>query len=272
MTKVLIAGLPGNMATTFAKHALKENKISVLNWSITGVEVDDKKVDVNGHMFDLVRIDERSRINQLFEDTRPDIIVDYTEPDAVEENVGLYCRKKTSFIMGTTGVVRNKISRQVKDSDINAVVAPNMGKQIVAMQAMFEYAAQNFPDCFEGYKLTIKESHQQGKQDTSGTAKAMAGYFNQLGIGFDIEEIKQYRMPEDQLSLGVPEDHLGGHAWHTYAFTSADKSVHFEIVHNVNGREIYAKGTIDSIFFLDRKNKSDERGKVFSMIDVLKNV
>ncbi|GHU65731.1 hypothetical protein FACS1894123_11720 [Bacteroidia bacterium] len=68
----------------------------------------------------------------------------------------------------------------------------------------------------------------------------------------------------------VPEEFLNGHGWHTYSFTSADGSVHFEITHNVNGRDIYANGTIDSIYYLNNKIKNGIRGEIFSMIDVLK--
>ena len=34
----------------------------------------------------------------------------------------------------------------------------------------------------------------------------------------------------------VPAEHLPGHAYHTYALTSGDGTVTFELRHNVNGR------------------------------------
>jgi 4-hydroxy-tetrahydrodipicolinate reductase len=272
MIRILIVGLPGNMATTFTKHVLKENGIEVLNFSITGSDTDEDEYNVDGRIFHLIKANEREEVNKLFEDNKPTIVIDYTEPQVVDKNIDLYCRKKVNFIMGTTGVVINKVSDKIRDSGINAVIAPNMGKQIVALQAMVKYAADNFPNCFTDYTLTIKESHQKGKLDTSGTARAMVSYFKQLGIIFNEDEIVMYREPEDQIKMGVPEEYLKGHGWHTYALTSADESVHFEITHNVNGRDIYAKGTIDSIFYLNNKIKKGERGKIFSMIDVLKNI
>ena len=39
----------------------------------------------------------------------------------------------------------------------SVVIAPNMVKQIVGFQAMFEYAAKTFPELFKGYSLIIKE-------------------------------------------------------------------------------------------------------------------
>jgi 4-hydroxy-tetrahydrodipicolinate reductase len=270
MIKILVVGLPGNMATTFTKHVLKEKEIEVINFSITGNDLEIKEYNVDDHIFHLINANDKIAIDELFEEHKPIIVVDYTEPQVVEQNIGLYCRKKTNFVMGTTGVNINRVVDKIKEADINAVIAPNMGKQIVAIQAMIQYAADKFPNCFKDYTLEIKESHQQGKLDTSGTARAMVGYFKQLGIVFDVDKIIKYREPSQQLKLGVPESFIGGHGWHTYALTSADETVHIEITHNVNGRDIYAKGTIDSIYFLNSKIKEGIRGEVFSMIDVLK--
>ena len=161
----------------------------------------------------------------------------------------------------------------MKNSQVAAVIAPNMAKQIVAFQAMMEYAADTFPDVFKGYTLQIRESHQKGKADTSGTAKAMIGYFNRLGIPFSKDQIRMERDPEVQRSeWGVPEAYLSGHGWHTYALRSEDGTVFFEFTHNVNGREIYARGTVDAIHYLAKKVNEGAKGRVFSMIDVLKGV
>ena len=119
--------------------------------------------------------------------------VDYTHPSAVNPNADFYCRYGLPFVMGTTGGDRQKLEASVVSSSIAAVIAPNMAKQIVGFQAMMEYAADNFPNLFRGYTLEVKESHQQGKADTSGTAKAMIGYFNRLGVSFSTDEIVMVR-------------------------------------------------------------------------------
>jgi len=146
-----------------------------------------------------------------------------------------------------------------------------MAKQIVGFQAMMEYTAKTFPGLFNNYSLEIKESHQQGKADTSGTAKAMIKYFNQLGISFSEDSIQMERNPTVQKdSWGIPEQYLTGHGWHTYTLTSKDKTVCFEFKHNVNGRDIYAHGTLDAVTYLARKIDEGSKGSIYSMIDVLK--
>jgi 4-hydroxy-tetrahydrodipicolinate reductase len=144
-----------------------------------------------------------------------------------------------------------------------------MAAQVVAFQAMMEFAAQNFPNAFDGFALFVTESHQRGKADTSGTAKDVMKNLERLGLRLG-GRLRMIREPEEQLVLGVPPEHLGGHGWHDYGLASRDGSMNFRFVHNVNGRIPYAAGTLRALTFLQRKIQEGSRGEVFSMIDVLK--
>ena len=62
---------------------------------------------------------------------------------------------------------------------------------------------------------------------------------------------------------------MKGHAYHTYRLVSKDKTVLFEFKHNINGRKIYCGGVYAAVNFLHKNSKS-KKGKVYSMIDVLK--
>jgi 4-hydroxy-tetrahydrodipicolinate reductase len=111
------------------------------------------------------------------------VAVDYTAPDAVHDMATLYQRHGLPFVMGTTGGDRDRLLREARDSGCYAVIAPQMGKQIVAFQAMLEMAAEKFPGAFAGYTLRVVESHQSTKKDTSGTAKAVVASLLALGAG-----------------------------------------------------------------------------------------
>jgi 4-hydroxy-tetrahydrodipicolinate reductase len=173
--------------------------------------------------------------------------------------------------MGTTGGDRKLLEEIVKVAATPAVIAPNMAKQIVGFQAMMEYAADTFPGLFKGYTLQVVESHQKGKADTSGTARAMVGYFNKLGVNFDMDNIEMIRDPEIQeKEWGIKREHLSGHGWHTYTLKAEDGSALFEFKHNINGRDIYVSGTFDAVLFLKKKlDHPDKSRKLYTMIDVL---
>ncbi len=269
---VMVNGLPGNVAQIIARHLLNDPRFELLPYSLTGPEIQEPEYTVDNFSLELIRPDAREqKFIAIKADQGPFLSVDFTHPSAVNPNAEFYCRSELPFVMGTTGGDRSKLEETVVASSIAAVIAPNMAKQIVGFQAMMKYAADTFPKLFDGYTLEIRESHQQGKADTSGTAKAMVTYFNQLGIPFDADQIIRVRDPQvQQEQLCIDPKYLTGHGWHTYTLLSADRTVRFEFTHNVNGRQIYGQGTLDALLFLSAKVQAGVTGKVFSMIDVLK--
>ena len=268
--QLMINGLPGNVASTIFSHAIKDERFTVLPYSLTGPGT-LKTHTVDGIAVELLGPDTRAeKMDEIKATYGSFISVDYTHPTAVDANVTFYCEKELPFVMGTTGGNREQIREDVNNSTIAAVIAPNMAKQIVGLQAMIEYGAKNFPGLFDGFEMGVKESHQSWKADTSGTAKAIIRQFNTLGIPFTEEEIDMVREPERQKAMGIPEEHIDGHGWHTYTIKAKDGSSEFGITHNINGRDIYADGTLDAVVYVSKKLDQGTTG-CFSMIDVLKN-
>ena len=270
--KVMVNGLPGNMAANVARHILADDRFLLVPFSLTGPEIQESEHNIETNAVRLLKPEEREQaIGDIKQREGQFLSVDYTHPSAINANAEFYCKYELPFVMGTTGGDRPGLEACVGKSSIPAVIAPNMAKQIVGFQAMMEYAARTFPDLFKGYQLEIKESHQKGKADTSGTAKAMVRYFNQMGLDFGEGDIQKEREPRIQTEQwGIPQQYLDGHGWHTYALTSGDKTVHFEFSHNVNGRDVYARGTLDAVLFLAARVSEGAQGHVYTMIDVLK--
>lgn len=283
--RIMVNGMPGPMATAAAEACLRKG-LSLSPVAMTGPDVDPYTItvtdDVTGTSTDVRLIpatdDGRSEIVSALAGVREAaggkenvLAIDYTHPSAVNDNAVFYAENDLPFVMGTTGGDRDKLMEDMESRNAFAVIAPNMGKQIVAMQAGLEDLAEKFPSAFAGYKLEVTESHQKTKADTSGTAKAVIGSLKTLSDDdFDMEEdIEMLRDDEKSLAFGVSEDALNGHAFHTYTLTSADGSVQFQLQHNVEGRTVYAEGTADGVKFLATKVASGMEGMVFSMIDVL---
>jgi 4-hydroxy-tetrahydrodipicolinate reductase len=269
---IMINGLPGNVTRAITAGLLEDPRVTVMPYSLTGPEIDSDTCAVGQATVELIPPSDREeRMPMLKGRFKKFISVDFTHPLAVNDNADFYCRHELPFVMGTTGGDREKLIRTVTDASICAVIAPNMAKQIVGFQAMMEYAATTFTNLFSGYTLTVEESHQAGKADTSGTAKAVVDSFRRMGVDFSPDDIRMERDPEVQRKKwGIPEAHLSGHGWHTYRLMSPDQTVAFEFKHNINGRDVYAGGTLDAVLFLNQKIKAGQQGRVYSMIDVLK--
>lgn len=277
---ILVAGLPGKMATMVVQRLAQDPRYEIVPCSFTGPEVRDNDVEValeNARGIEKMRLqlimpfERKDHIPVILHDWPDVIVVDYTQPDATQQNCDDYCTYGMPFVMGTTGGDRNMLALAVEKSKISAVIAPNMSVPIVALMAMIENGAADFPDALKDFELLITESHQSPKKDRSGTGKAIGEKLKVLGANYDGEEdIMAIRDPKQQRFMGIPEEALGGHGWHSYALMSPDRSVMLRIEHNINGRQTYVEGTLKAIDFLAQKMRDGSSGKCFSMIDVMK--
>ena len=285
---VLLAGLPGAMGVAVAE-ACQRRDFEVAPFGLAGTSRGGEMVEVGGVGVRLLPAhgdEAAAAIAELQASCatagRILIVVDYTHPDAVNSNGELYAKHGLPFVMGTTGGDRAALLATTAAGTCGyAVIAANMCKQIVALQATMLHMATTFPGAFSGYKLSIIESHQASKADTSGTAKDMITHFNALtssadargqAEAFGVGDVQKLREAEAQLAFGVPESALGGHAYHTYALTNEAAGVRFEFKHNVQGRTTYAEGTVDAVQFLAAKvgEPAPHGQKIFNMIDILR--
>lgn len=278
---VMVNGMPGPMATAAAEACLRKG-LKLCPMGMTGPEMEpatisvldtvtNKKADVR-----LVPSNKKEEIESTLSGLRESLgednilAIDYTHPSAVNGNAIFYKTHDIPFVMGTTGGDREQLISDMEGH--TCVIAPNMGKQIVAMQAALEELSRNYPGAFDGYTLKVVESHQKTKADTSGTAKALVDSIKILNSdpSYSYSDIEMVRGDEEAIEFGVSPEHLRGHAFHTYTLTSPDGSVQFQLQHNVSGRTVYAEGTADAIKFLSKKLRDGAENRVYNMIDVLK--
>lgn len=278
---VMVNGMPGPMATAAAEACLRKG-LKLAPAAMTGPDIDSMTITVfdpvsqQSSDVKLIPSTEAGEIKSVIEGLKTAcgeknlLAVDYTHPSAVNQNALFYVENNLPFVMGTTGGDREKLIADVDGANHFAVIAPNMAKQIVALQAGLEDLAKKYPGAFASYKLECVESHQKKKADTSGTAKAVIDSLKELSDDeFTYDDIEMIRDDKESVEFGVPEDYITGHAFHTYTLTSADGTVNFQLQHNVAGRTIYAEGTADAVKFLAKKVKTEDTGKVYTMINVL---
>lgn len=268
MTTILLAGVPGNVCREIAALVSEEGWSEEFRLSPVALSSPAR----HGQRFDIspnqhVELREAAALSrELVGDA---IIVDFSTPAAALDNVRVYTRLNLPFVMGTTGFDREAAEAMVRASASIAVIAPNMAIPIVMLQAALEDAARRFPGALEGYRLTVTESHQSTKKDVSGTARALVPHFHAFGAKSEPRDIESVRDPAKQRELGVPEDHLAGHGHHWYALRSGAGDVTLELSHRVNGRRVYAEGTLRAARWLAERRHVGERGTVYTMRDVL---
>lgn len=271
---IILSGIPGSMCREIAAAAQGPQwKDGFLHGTVAFSEPANLGRSFEAAPGWKVRCGVTSEIGAFLEAegiTHP-LVIDFSVPSAGLANVEAYTRAGVPFVIGTTGFDASAAREMVRDSGTSAVIAPNMATPIVVLQAALRWAAEEFAGALSGYEIGVTESHQSGKKDVSGTAKALLPHFEALGMESADPPIKAVRDVEEQRSLGIPEEFLGGHAWHWYEAGSPRDGVELGFSHRVNGRRVYAEGTMRAAAFLDGKLREGVRGKVFDMLDVLRS-
>jgi len=283
MTKripVLLAGLPGKMATLLAQRFVSSACYELIPYALTGAEITKDVVKIPAgysgiaqtkyFIATMIKPLERDKfIGEILRKWPNLIAIDFTQPSAKLENCRFYCKHNIPFVMGTTGGDNFELASIVTQSSISAVIAPNMSAPIVMLMDMFIYAASNYPGVLRDWEIRITESHQAGKADVSGTALAIGDLMKKLGVNFTKENIRSVRDEIEQRIIGIPEFAITGHGWHKYSLISPNNE-YLSFEHNINGRDTYVEGTLLAANFLAGKIAESVQGGHFSMMDVLR--
>jgi 4-hydroxy-tetrahydrodipicolinate reductase len=98
-----------------------------------------------------------------------EVAVDFTRPEAVEDNVRLCLEAGVPCVVGTTGCDRERVAALARDHELPVFFAPNFSLGGVLMMRFAEEAGNTMAGA------VIIELHHETKVDTpSGTAKATA--------------------------------------------------------------------------------------------------
>lgn len=278
-TPIMVAGLPGKVAILVAEAIEMSENYILLDTGLSSPKHEGnfkapfKRRHNLEDIFLMASPDSPSSLTekhlQSIKEVHPEvIIIDFTNPEAVNVNAELYAKVGIPFVMGTTGGDRQKLFEAVKNSEINTVIDTNMAPHIVVMQAILEKAAEEFPEALSGWELSITESHQAGKKDVSGTARAWLPKFKALGAHL-VGAIESIRDPKKQTDLGI--QNIDGHGYHWFTIKSPDKKASFQIFTSVEGRAPYINGTLMAIEFLKEEMKGQKKGQIYSMVDVLRS-
>lgn len=148
-----------------------------------------------------------------------------------------YCRSAQSILVElATG--------SALDFDVHpfpVVMCPNTNILMLKFMAMLAQSGT----LFEGYKLSLTESHQSQKTSAPGTALAMA-----KSLGLSAKDIVSVRSPEIQKTeCGIPAEHLQRHAYHQIKIEDGACSVMFET--RVYGAAPYVDGVVQIVRAID---------------------
>ena len=164
MTTVLVNGACGRMGRAVLKAVAEAENLELVGAVdvVGGADAGELAgIGANGIK---VETDLKAALTRL----QPEVMVDFTRPDVVYDNVMTALQAKVSPVVGTTGLSdaqKADIKKLAEEKDTPAFIAPNFAIGAVLMMVMAKQAAKYMPD------VEIIELHHDKKLDApSGTA------------------------------------------------------------------------------------------------------
>lgn len=173
MIRILVNGALGRMGSEVVRTVLKQNDMELV--SAVDIMAKDKNVDGTNLSFDTDLQDALTRV-------KPDIVIDFTRPDVVMDNLRIILQAGVYAVVGTTGFSKadlTELEELAKSNDTGILVAPNFALGAILMMKVACEAAKYFP------QVEIIELHHDQKLDApSGTAVLTAKKLAEVRGGF----------------------------------------------------------------------------------------
>ncbi len=163
--KVLVSGAAGKMGREVIKAIIKEKDMEVVG----AVDINETGIDA-GTMAGIASLGVRITPSLVvsIQSQKPEVVVDFTSPSAVMDNIRAILKNRVHAVVGTTGITEEnlaEIKTLCEKNGVNAIIAPNFAIGAVLMMKFAKEAVKYMP------QAEIIEFHHETKVDKpSGTA------------------------------------------------------------------------------------------------------
>ncbi len=174
MIRVLVSGACGRMGQAVVRAVMEDPELQLVG----AVDIAAGR-DV-GEMVGLGKsgIVAVADLAEAIDESKPEVMVDFTRPDVVYGNAVLALKKGVSPVIGTTGLsaeAKSELETLSRDNAIPVFIAPNFAIGAVLMMLMAKQAAKYMPE------VEIIELHHDKKLDApSGTALQTAAMISEV--------------------------------------------------------------------------------------------
>ncbi|MEM0909842.1 MAG: 4-hydroxy-tetrahydrodipicolinate reductase [Pseudomonadota bacterium] len=263
MTKIGVLGANGRMGRVLIDACYQHGEASL---GFAAVRDDSKFIGMDaGELAGIARqYINVSPISSALLD-QADILVDFTLPEALEQNLEIAVRAQKPIVIGTTGLIHSQLS-MIDDAakQVPIVFAANYSVGINLMLNLVKQSAT----VMHNADIEIIEGHHRYKQDApSGTAKAI-GQSIADALNVDLDDVAEYtRYGNDatrkENSIGFATIRAGDIVGeHTALFATMGERI--EITHKASSRLTFANGAITAAIWL-----KEQPARLYSMQDVL---
>ena len=271
MIKLLIFGPTGSMGKLISGLALKDEEIEVVAACDVSSIGESLGVIVATKDKNDVKIQDTNDLNEVIENSRPDVAVDFTVASATEKNCLICGKYGIRCVIGTTMLSEDflkNFTQFVEKNKAPAVISPNMATGVNIVFQMASILTKYLSE----WDIEIIESHHHRKKDNySGTSlKILEEICDSLNV--KVEDVVKYGRALGKGLRKKGSNEIGIHCIRAgdivgeHRILYAGPGEYIELKHTAINRECFASGAIKAIKFVAKQQEN----RIFDMKDVLK--
>ncbi len=263
MIRVCVSGL-GRTGKEIAKVVMEQSNMKLVSAICSpGSHKHGKDLgELLGGQDTGIMVESSDHIEQIVFRTRPDVVIDFSTPDAALRNAKLLSKMKVNIVIGTTGFSKMSLSKLLvltKKYGNGITYAPNITVGVNVLMLLTNLAAS----ILNNYDFQISEIHHKHKKDApSGTAFKIAKEVEK-GLYASGVNIIADDVPINAIRAGGV---IGKHE--VMIIGEEDK---IEISHESFSRKAFALGAIKAVNFAYKKSGYFEMTDVLNLKEILNN-
>lgn len=263
MIRVCLVGL-GKTGKEIAKAILEQKNMKLVSvvCSSNSDKLGKSLDEILGCSNSGVIIDSEDNLKQIIFKTKPDVVVDFSSPEATIKNARIFSKMRVNIVVGTTGFSKFALRRLFVLTRMyhNAICyAPNITLGVNVLMLLTNIAAS----ILNNYDFQITEVHHRNKKDSpSGTAVKIAGEIRK-GLDFAGRDTDENQIPINSVRAG------GVVGKHEVMIVGDDDKI--EITHESFSRKAFALGAVKAVEFIYDKIGYYEMSDVLNFENIIEN-
>jgi len=193
---------------------------------------------------------------------KPDIVVDFTQPSTIFDNILTYMEYKVKSVIGTTGLSEEQIKQIQHLSKMNEtgiIIAPNFSIGAILMMKFSAIASKYFNNA-----EIIEFHHNQKKDAPSGTSIKTAQMMIENNSNFKLGNCPEKETIQGARGGEYSKDGKGNiqiHAVRMPGFVASQEVIFgsdgqtLKIHHDTINRECYMSGVLMAVKYLNKNNE-----------------
>ncbi len=244
MIKAGVVGALGKMGKQVVKSVLEADDMElVCAIDVLGEGTDAGFAAAGKECGVLIQTDIKNTIST----SKPDVIIDFTQPNGIFEHVKTYMELNVKSVIGTTGLNEENINdlRNLSEkTKTGCLIAPNFSTGAVLLMMFAKQAAKYFNNA-----EIIELHHNQKKDAPSGTAVKTAQLMAEVNSNFtagncaETELIKGSRGGTGSANIHIHSVRMPGYIASQEVIFGADGQI-FKIKHDTMDRSCYMAGVL----------------------------